>query len=403
MIHTRLLPTVSALALCLAAPAFADETRTVWRVFIGDHTDPKITAFDLDAPDTRWTFDTVGQSKFATAANGATIIAVQSDSDQVNVLRSGVDLSTHGDHSDLEVEDPSAIDTVLHGPRPFHVVSHDGVTTINYDEGGYAEMLSDDDLKAGEVAPVRFDQSFAHHGFVTPMGDVTLSTVTSGAAPEGGTAPTRLGLQAFDKDGRAVGDLAACSGIHGEAFSGAYLAAGCTEGVLTVREGDGGPAYSLLAYPEDLPEGKTGTLLGGRAMQVFLGNYGAAGLVVIDPEDEPHFKHIELPFRRVDFVLDPVKPQLAYVLTEDGSLHRVNMLSAKIEQSARITAPYSMDGHWNDARPRLAVAGDEVLVTDPVAHALHVIAADTLEEARSIPVNGTPFNIVAVGGTGLEH
>lgn len=395
MIRTPLLA-ASALAM-FAMPALAEESRAVWRVFIGDHAAPKVTAFDLDDPETRWTFDTKGQTKLYSAAEGTTVVAVQSNDDQVNFIRSGVHLSSHGDHSDISVTEPAALEQVLTGPRPFHVVAHGGNTIINYDKGGYAEILPDDALHDGELAVTKFPQALPHHGFVAHMGDAVLSTVAAE-----GDAP-RLGLQAFDAAGKPVGDLATCTGIHGEAFSGAYLVAGCKEGVLTARAGDTATEFAMLPYPAELTGATTGTLLGAHAMQIFLGNYGADGLVVIDPEDTPHFQHIALPFRRVDFILDPARPQLAYVLTEDGNLHRVNLLNAQIEDSARVTGPYSMDGDWNDPRPRLAVAGDRVLVTDPAEQALRVVAFDTLQVAQTVPVEGVPYNLVAIGGSGLTH
>lgn len=72
--------------------------------------------------------------------------------------------------------------------------------------------------------------------------------------------------------------------------------------------------------------------------------------MVVDPVDAPHFRYIELPFRRVDFALDPVQARHGYVLTEDGTLHRIDLLTAELAGSARVTEPYSMDSHWNDPR-----------------------------------------------------
>jgi hypothetical protein len=46
--------------------------------------------------------------------------------------------------------------------------------------------------------------------------------------------------------------------------------------------------------------------------------------------------------------------QFAYVLAEDGTLYRVNLLSAEAEQSAKVVQAYSMDGHWRDPRPILS-------------------------------------------------
>ncbi|WP_136685310.1 metallochaperone AztD [Falsirhodobacter xinxiangensis] len=387
---------LSAAALA-ASPALADDTHTAFRVFVADHGDAGITAFDLEG-DGRWTFPTVGQAKLYPAANGAALVAVQSDDETVSFLNSGITLTSHGDHSDISVADPSAIDGTLTGPRPFHVVNHDGQTVINFDQGGYAAILPQSALATGKVEPTEFRQSRAHHGFVTPFDGVTLSTVASDA-----TDGPRLGLQAFDAKGDPMGEVATCTGIHGEAFSGSFLAAGCNEGVLTVQESGDGPRFAMLPYPADFPEGKTGTLLGSTSIQMFLGNFGADGLVVIDPVDEPHFRHVKLPFRRVDFALDPARPGAAYILTEDGSLHRLNMLDARIEDSAKVTGPYSMEGHWNDARPRLAVAGGSILVTDPAKGAVQVVDAETLDVARAVEIGGQPYNIAVVGGSGLSH
>jgi zinc transport system substrate-binding protein len=37
-------------------------------------------------------------------------------------------------------------------------------------------------------------------------------------------------------------------------------------------------------------------------------------------------------------------------VTEDGSLHQIDVLDGKLSKTAKVTEPYSMDGHWNDPR-----------------------------------------------------
>lgn len=393
----------SLLALA-AATAQADEDVTHFRVFVGDHTAAQVTAFDLATPENRWQFATTGQAKLFAVADGAVVVAVQSDADAVHFLHSGITMESHGDHSDIKVAEPKAFDAGLTAPRPFHLVDHDGKVVINHDKGGYADVMDSAALAKGTVEPVKFPQSVAHHGFVTPLGSAWLSTVAPPAPADGSAAPPRLGLQAFAADGTPAGDLAPCTAIHGEAFSGEYLAAGCREGVLTAKAGASGVDYRMLPYPADLPAGvTTGTLLGSTAMQMFLGNHGPDGLVVVDPADEPHFRRIALPFRRVDFVLDPAKPAQGFVLTEDGTLHRIDLLGAAITASERVTAAYSMDGHWNDPRPRLAMAGDELLMTDPAAGLVRRISTTDLSELGTIAVGGQPYNLTVVGGSGLDH
>lgn len=396
---------LSASLMGAAALAHDDEDGvTLYRVFVGDHAAGKVTAFDLDKPENRWTFQTKGQNKLYSVNDGAAIVSVQSDDDTVSFIRSGIELHAHGDHSDIDIAAPSALEKSLTGPRPFHVIDHGGKIAINFDKGGYNEIVDADALSHGDIEATRLPQVRAHHGFAAPVGKAWVTTVAADTGADGTAAPSRLGLQVIGADGTPAGELAKCTDIHGEAFSGAFLAAGCKEGILTVTTGANGPVTHLLAYPADLPTGQsTGTLLGARSMQVFLGNYGAKGLVVVDPVDAPNFRYIELPFRRIDFVLDPADPRYGYVLTEDGSLHQVNILEGTLSKNAKVTGPYSMDGHWNDPRPRIAMAGDEIVMTDPNAAAVRRISKTDLKEIGVIKLEGKPYNIAVAGGSGKLH
>ncbi|PVB60437.1 hypothetical protein DCO57_17200 [Labrenzia sp. 011] len=398
------------MAVILSGPGVAQdkpddhEDVTLYRVFVGDHSAPRITAFDLDNPDKRWTFETTGQNKLYSVNDGAAIVAVQFNDDAVHFINSGIELHAHGDHADIDVTEPTALETMLTGPRPFHVIDHGGKVAINLDRGGYVEIVDTHELSHGDLETSRLPQERAHHGFAAPIGSGWVTTVASDAPVEGDALPTRIGLQAINQDGTPAGDVATCTGIHGEAFSGAYLATGCAEGVLTVTAGPDGPVMKMLEYPDDLPAGQTtGTLLGSKSIQVFLGNYGASGMVVIDPVDDPNFRYIELPFRRVDFVLDPANGRFGYALTEDGTLHQVDVLAARLSNSAKVTQSYSKDGHWNDPRPRLAVAGNEIIMSDPLAGVVRRISKETLEEIAAIEVDGIPYNIAVAGGSGLVH
>jgi len=394
---------IAGAVLLSAVTAHGDEGRETWRLFVADHTDPKITAFDLDAPQTRWTFNTEGPARLYATPHARAIVAVQSDHDAVGFLASGLSLDSHGDHKDIKVAVPQAIAGVLRGPRPFHLVAHQNQTAINFDRGGFAVFLKEADILAGRISGERFPQNRAHHGFAAPLGRYVVSSVASMAPTEKDALPPRVGIRTYEPSGAPVGEMHVCTDLHGEAFSGAYLVAGCKEGVIAARQGNAAPEYAMLRYPESLPEGSTGTLLGSPAMQIFLGNYGAKSVVVIDPTTKPYFTRVELPFRRVDFLLDPVKHKYAYIFTEDGTLHRLDMLSAKIDKVAKLTQPYSMDGHWSDPRPRLAIAGNTLVVTDPLAGLIRLIDTATLAESGTIKVAGLPYNVIAVGGSGLTH
>ncbi len=392
---------LAALAV-IAAPAWADEDATAWRLFVADHTAPTVTAIDLATPEKRWSFNVAGPAKLYPSASEALVVAVQSDHEQVDFLRSGLTFESHGDHADIEVTDPAAIGTI-NGPRPFHVVNHSGAIAIAFDLGGYASILDEAAVMKGALDEQKFPMNVAHHGFVAAVGEHFVSSVASTEPVAAEKAPPRVGIGSFAADGTPIGGTQTCTDLHGEAFSGSYLLAGCKEGIIALDTSRGAEAYTMLPYPADFPEGNTGTLLGSAAMQVFLGNYGANSVVIVDPTTAPYFTRVELPFRRVDFILDPAKPQFAYIFTEDGSLHRLNMLSAQIEQSAKITQAYSMDGHWRDPRPRMAIADSQLIITDPLAATLRIIGTEDLAEIATIPVDGIPYNIIAVGGSGLAH
>lgn len=394
-------PLLGAFA-AIAAPAWADDEAVAWRLFVADHTSPTVTAIDLDQPDQRWTFDLAGPAKLSSAADEALVIAVQSDNEQVDFLQSGLTVDGHGDHADIGISNPAAIG-MIQGPRPFHVVNHSGTVAITFDKGGYASIIGEQAIRGGDLAEQQVPMNVAHHGFVADMGGYFVSSVATEEPQEEGKAPPRIGIGSFAADGTPMGEMHTCTDLHGEAFSGNFLLAGCKEGVIAHDTSGGPDAFTMLPYPADFPEDKTGFLLGANAMQIFLGDYDGTSVVILDPTTEPYFTRIELPFREVDFILDPAQPQFAYIFTEDGSLHRLNMLSAEVEQSAQITQPYSMDGHWRDPRPRMTMADDRLILTDPLAAKVRVIGTADLAEIEAIKVEGVPYNVIAVGGSGLTH
>lgn len=249
------------------------------------------------------------------------------------------------------------------------------------------------------------DATAPHHGVVVPFGAQYLASVPNMEVQTKPDAlPPRLGLRVLDADGKQNGDVATCTALHGEAASAQLVAFGCEEGVLIASpDKDKNAKLTMLSYGSDLPKGKVSTLHGSKVMQFFLGNYGESKIALIDPESDAPYRLVDLPTRRVDFALDPVRLKNAYVLTEDGQLHLINILDGSIARSAKVTEPYSKDGHWRDPRPRLAVAGDHIAITDPRHSLVRLINIEDFKEDRTIPVADQPFSIVAVGGSGASH
>lgn len=391
-------PLALLLALGLATPAIAEE-EVAWRLFVADHAEPTVTAIDLESGDALGSFALSGPATlYATPAKRA-VYAVQGNDNQVAVIATGVSVDDHGDHGDLTLTDPSLGSAVLTGERPVHFVEHDGNFAVFYDGEGVARTYSETAVLAGDATFAETATPAPHHGVAIPFGAHTIITEPNAEDPE--ALPT--GVWVRDAAGATVGDFHACPDLHGEASSGNLLAIACGTGLLIAREGGEGPEISFLPYAPDLPEGKATTLLGGVGFQYFLGNYGASRVAVIDPSAQDAFRLVDLPTRRVHFAVDPVRPKFAYVFTEDGNLLQLDILSAAVTGTLRLTEPYSMDGEWSLPRPRVAVAGDEIAVTDPLKGLIHIVDAHSFAKTREIALAGKPFNIVAVGGAGETH
>lgn len=384
----------------------ADETVKTWRLFVTDQTEGRVTAIDTASGKILGVFPTSGYvSHLVPSDSQATLFAIQMDHDMVNVIDTGIRFSGHGDHSDIKINDTSMLPVKLAGQRPVHMVPHGDQVIQFYDREGAARTFSEKALLKGDTTHKTFKLAAPVHGIALQMGDYMLvSEPDLKAETKPGDLLPRLGLSIYDQAGNRVGETATCTGLHGEASSAGTVAFGCAEGVLLAKpKADGIPGLSMLTYTQNMQEGRVGTLLGGRAMEFFLGNYGDDRVVIIETSGNMPFRIVDLPLRRVDFALDPILTTTAYIFTEDGQLHALDILTGKLTRSAGITRPYSKDGHWRDPRPRLAVMGDMIAITDPHAQLVRLIDAESFKEVRTIPVEGLPFNIVAIGGSGLQH
>ncbi len=398
---TRPIMGVSVLALMagLAGHALADEDVTAWRLFISDHAKPVVYAIDAIEGDAIETFDLTGPATLYRSDSGEAVYAVQGSANVVTTIATGIAFHDHGDHADIDVDPPRLTGAEFPGEYPVHFVEHDGHWAVFFDHEGKARIFEEHEALEGHAETREVDSGAPHHGVVIAYGDHDLVSEPHPDDP----SKLPIGIKVLDSTGAQVGELAACPDLHGEASSGNLTVFACATGLLVVHSSRGVPEIEHLAYADSLPEGKSTTVIGGRGLQYFLGNYGASAVVLIDPSEAEAFRLVELPTRRVHFAVDPIRARFAYVFTEDGQLRQIDVLSGSLTQSVALTEPYSMDGHWSDPRPRVAVAGDHVVVTDPLAGKLLLVNASTFEVDREIAIDGTPFNVVAVGGSGAVH
>jgi len=388
-----------AVGLGLASTTALAGDQTAWRLFVSDHEAPVVNVVDAVSGKQLDRFELRGPASLYRSASGRAVFAVQGSQNTVTAISTGISLDDHGDHGDIEVTDPKLTGFTLTGDKPVHFVEHDGVFAAFFDGEGKARIFSEKAALQGKAEVREVNSGAPHHGVALAHGRHVLVSEPNRQKPD----ELPIGIKVVDAAGATVGHVHACPDLHGEATSGNLTAFACATGILLVTKGEEGPQVRHLAYPERFPDGKATTLVGGRGLQYFLGNYGPDKIVLIDPAAMDPFRLIELPTRRVHFAVDPVRPRFTYVFTEDGRLHQVDVIAGSVTKSIALTDPYSMDGHWSDPRPRLAVAGERIVVTDPLKGVLHLVDAASFEDVGEVTVEGRPFNVVAVGGSGQTH
>ncbi len=379
--------------------AHADDA-TAWRLFVSDHAQAKVTAIDAIKGSVIDTFAIKGPATLYRNDSGSAVYAVQGAANTVTMIASGISFEDHGDHGDIDIEAPKLTGVEIAGEYPVHFVQHDDQWAAFFDKEGVARAFSDRDALEGKVKLREVKADAPHHGVVVAYGAHDLVSVAHPADP----SELPIGIRVQDRSGAQIGEVARCPDLHGEASSGNVMVFACETGLLVVKSAGGVPEIRHLPYGPSLPKGKSTTVVGGRGMQYFLGNYGPDKVVLIDPAGgEEAFRLVDLPMRRVHFAVDPIRPKFAYVFTEDGMLHQLDVVAGTLTASLALTDPYSMDGHWSDPRPRIALAGDSIVVSDPLKGKLHLVSAETFARTGEVAVEGTPFNVVAVGGSGTTH
>ena len=387
-----------ALLLMLTTGVSAAEM-SAYRAFIADHANGKITVIDALTGKIIANYGVEGPARLKASPNGRLIYAAQGGQNRVDVIDSGVTVTSHGDHADVSVKSPRMTTSTILGAKPSHINIEGGRVAAFFDGDGQASVLSEDALLTGKGKPAIIKTVAAHHGLAAPLGSfLTVSVPHPTDAKE-----LPIGLDLMDKAGKSIAKSVDCPRMHGEARSGTTSAFGCADGVLLLRMTRSGGTYEKVPYSSALPAGRmVRNMAGGQSVKSFLGDFGPDGMVIIDPVAKA-FSFIQLPARRMHFSRDVVSGDFGYVITDDGKVHKINALTGKIEASLGVTETYSMEGGSSVPRPRLSASGDRLVVTDPAKAVVHVIDVAKMQIAHKVAVPGAPFDVALVGATGEDH
>jgi hypothetical protein len=171
----------------------------------------------------------------------------------VSVISTGIAFHDHGDHGDIDVDDPELLDTTLEGSRPAHFVERQGNVAQWFDGEDKARFFTEKATLEGKPQVREIGVGAAHHGVAVPFDKHAVVTIPN---PED-ASKRPIGARLVDLDGKQIGEDVACPGLHGSAGSGSLYALACDTGLLLISQDGDVPEIRHLPYSDNLPEGSS--------------------------------------------------------------------------------------------------------------------------------------------------
>jgi hypothetical protein len=303
-------------------------------------------------------------------------LLVSRDPGAVRVLHTGMREEDHGDHKHWMAKEPQLSKPWATGTRPSHANAGAGRVAAFFDGEGVARVFTPTAAKDSKVTevPALFSTGKPHHGIAVPLAQQN-RLLLSRPAHEG-TLPS--GVNLIENSGQIVTAGPECPRQHGDAvYQGQYFF-GCAAHLVVYSEAQN--SFRVVNYPAGTPPEQLVRNIAASPLQPqMLADFGPQGMLAIDARDMS-MKPIALPAKRLHFAWDRTAPRYAFVMTDDGVIHRIDTHTAKVEQQASIIPA------WTEAlgvkkdmpAPRIAVAAGRVIVTDARQEHLLVLNADNL-------------------------
>lgn len=366
------------------------------RAVVADAAEPILYVLDLETGKVLVKSSVASPARLGPGTSSRYVLASLGAAGEVRLVDTGLMFEDHGDHADLEINTARLLPATLKGPKPSHLNQGGGQIVVFFDGEGAAKAISQADFAAGRMDKVEMiSTGIAHHGVAKPVGAALAVSVPK----DGENLPVAIELRT--RDGKSP-QRVECPRLHGEGKSGRFTAFGCADGVAVFEETRSGIVARKLAYPATLPTGRMVRNMDGAAGYTLLAaDFGPDGMVVIDPGKPEDIQYIALPARRMYFALDEAAGDNLFVIVEDGRVLKINTLTGKTVGEAGVTARYAMEP--GVVRPRLSVAGDVLVVSNPAAGEVVVLDKETLAIRRRVALGGAPFDVLAVGGKGAAH
>jgi len=374
-------------------------SNTMLRLLVSDFETAPSKLIDVDNGKIIARYEVGAPTYPYTSPTGRFGVKIQTNANLITAVDSGILLEDHGDHMHPYKRDARLTDFRAEGRTPIHYVAHAGQIAIFNDGSGEAMLLTERNFESAEAEMLTFKTARPHHGVAVPLGDRIVLSVPD---TQNMDYALPLGIEVRDMRDNVVASFAdQCPGLHGEASSGAFTAFGCADRVLVLeRNGDEFSVKSLRYAPETPSGTRVGTVIGHEKQNFFIGNFGQTGLVRIDPIAGT-LTPITLPMRYSAFRLDAETGEKIIVVTTDGSVHRIDAMTGRIEASIEAVTPFVF--RTRVPRPGLATVRNLAYVTDPAAGEVVEIDLEAMNVTRRFVVEGKPVRLAVLGVLEMEH
>jgi ABC-type Zn uptake system ZnuABC Zn-binding protein ZnuA len=374
-------------------------SNTMLRLLVSDFETAPSKLIDVDNGKVIARYEVNAPTYPYTSPTGRFGIKIQTNANLITAVDSGILLEDHGDHMHPYKRDARLTDFRVEGRTPIHYVAHAGQIAIFNDGSGEVMLLTERNFESAQAEMLTFKTARPHHGVAVPLGDRIVLSVPD---TQNMDYALPLGIEVRDMRNNVVASFAdQCPGLHGEASSGAFTAFGCADRVLVLeRNGDDFSVKSLRYAPETPSGTRVGTVIGHEKQNFFIGNFGQTGLVRIDPIAGT-LTPITLPMRYSAFRLDAETGEKIIVVTTDGSVHRIDAMTGRIEASIEAVTPFVF--RTRVPRPGLATVRNMVYVTDPAAGEVVEIDLEAMNVTRRFVVEGKPVRLAVLGVLEMEH
>lgn len=358
------------------------------RLLIADHTDPSIKVLDLESDEIIETLTTKGPVRAVyAAATGRFGFAVQQSQNLTQIIDAGIWHVDHDDHEHFYEETPVLLAYEIAGQKPSDFAANGNQIGIFNDDDGSADIYSVSELTKAAPAGRTHQAEFAHHGIAVPMGDFTVIS----KAEDGGS---RVAVEVRSADDTIVDTFEPCDSLHGWAARGDQVFIGCDDGVFAItKSGTNFTGKKVSGI-------RIGTLAAHPDQKYLIGDFrpDRNGITRIDVSDDvtgDAIISLTLGESRVRaFAIEPEHGKEVFVLTDDGSVHVVDIADWEVEQTLEDVIS-SLDASPYGAM----VVGDHVVfVADPSKGEIVELhfEAHKLEIEVVHQVGGTPHSIALI-------